>query len=237
MKIIEYNNCDNIIVEFQDKYNAKVHTQYKSFLNGEVKNPYHNSVFNVGMIGEKYPISIDRKLTKEYNTWSGMLRRCFNEKHKNEHPTYDNASCCDDWLLYDNFYEWLHNQENFDKWSGDNKFAIDKDILIKGNKHYGPNTCCLVPMSVNSLFAFEKPKVYDDELPIGVKKKKNKFYSRCCNPITGERKYLGSYSTSEEAFFVYKQYKENLIRQVAELEYSNGNITKQCYDAMMNYKL
>ena len=75
-------------------------------------------------------------------------------------------------------------------------------------------------------------------LPIGVKKSsKNSFLARCSNPITGEREYLGSYSTPFYAFLAYKQYKENIIKQVAELEYSKGNITKRCYDAMLKYEV
>ena len=31
--------------------------------------------------------------------------------------------------------------------------------------------------------------------------------------------------------------KEDLIKQVAEIEYAKGNITKQCYNAMMNYEV
>ena len=37
MKIIEYNNSSDIVVEFQDKYKAKVHSQYYSFKNGKIK--------------------------------------------------------------------------------------------------------------------------------------------------------------------------------------------------------
>ena len=32
-------------------------------------------------------------------------------------------------------------------------------------------------------------------------------------------------------------HKENLIKQVAKEEYSKGNITKQCYEAMMKYEV
>ena len=31
MKIVEFNDRMNIIVEFQDKYKARVHTQYSNF--------------------------------------------------------------------------------------------------------------------------------------------------------------------------------------------------------------
>lgn len=33
--------------------------------------------------------------------------------------------------------------------------ALDKDIFIKGNKVYGPDTCCLVPIRVNALLPQE----------------------------------------------------------------------------------
>ena len=48
MKIIEYNKPNDILIEFQDKYKAMVHTNYQAFLKGEVKNPYHPSIYNIG---------------------------------------------------------------------------------------------------------------------------------------------------------------------------------------------
>lgn len=233
MKIIKYNNSMDIIIEFQDRYKAKIKTQYSHFLSGEIKNPYYKSVFGIGMVGNKYPKSINGKITKEYNTWSGMLRRCFDSKCKKEHPTYQNAICCDEWLLFENFYEWLHKQKNFDKWVSLDKSAIDKDILVKGNKIYSPETCCLVPMIINNLFI--KSDASRNDLPIGVSKRNNGFLARCNNPITNKRVCLGTYLTIEEAFLSYKQYKENLIKQVAKEEYDKGNIIKQCYNAMLNY--
>ena len=43
MKIVEYKNTKDIIVEFQDEYKAKVHTQYGAFKKGNVKNVFHNN--------------------------------------------------------------------------------------------------------------------------------------------------------------------------------------------------
>lgn len=34
-----------------------------------------------------------------------------------------------------------------------------------------------------------------------------------------------------------KKHKEEIIKRVAEDEYSKGRITKICYDAMMNYEV
>lgn len=235
MKIIKYNNANNIVVEFQDKYKAKVFSAYKEFSKGNIKNPYHPSVCGVGMIGIKYPAKVNGCNTREYNTWQNMIHRCYDKKIENRQPTYKDINCCDEWLLFENFYEWLHEQDNFDKWLSGERWAIDKDILFKRNKIYSPDTCCLIPQNVNCLFT--KRENYRGNLPIGVTEKDGGYQVRCMNPFTNKFEYLGFYTTPEKAFLVYKIYKEKIIKQVAEFEYSKGNITEQCYQAMMNYEV
>ena len=239
MKIVEYNRVDDILVEFQDEYKARVHTQYTNFKRRNVKNPYYPSVYGVGITGDKYSTWIigEDKHTKEYDAWQNMLARCFDEKIKEKYPTYKNVTCCKEWLLYDNFYEWMHRQLNFDKWYANDKWHVDKDILIKGNKVYSPDTCCLIPQNVNKLFL--KHDLFRGGLPIGVTKCSNRegFIARCMNPITNQRDYIGYYGTPERAFFAYKLYKEDLIKQVAQIEFNKENITKSCYDAMMKYEV
>lgn len=251
MKIIEYNNYDDIVVEFQDEHNAKVHTTYGHFLKGGVKNPYHPTSYGVGIIGNKYPVSADCKPTKEYTIWQGILRRCYEEDFKIKNPTYKDVTCCKEWLLYENFYEWLHSQENFDKWlnSGKWEWAVDKDILIKGNKVYSSETCCLVPHYVNQLF--KKRYAEDDDLSVyinlqvSLSKIGDEFQIRYQNPFTNQTEYFHSYEEVEQmhktykmqAFQEYKANKESVIKQVANEEYFKGNITNECYKAMMNYKV
>ena len=235
MKIVEYYKYDDIVVEFQDNYKAKVHAKYYDFQRGNIKNPYYPSVFEVGMIGDKYPVAENYKDTKEYALWRRVLERCFDQKFKEKHPTYQDVTCCDEWLLFENFYEWLHSQENFDKWYKARMWAIDKDILVKGNKIYSAETCCLVPPNVNSLFV--KGDAVRGSLPIGVEKTGNKFRSTLSNPFTKKIEHSPVYTTSIEAFCSYKYDKESLIKQVAEMEYSKGNITKDCYEAMLRYKV
>lgn len=251
MKIIEYNNYDDITVEFQDKYMAKVHTAYGHFSRGNVKNPYYPTLYGVGRIGNKYPVSIDCKPTKEYTVWQGILRRCCDVGFKDKNPTYKNVTCCNEWFLFENFYKWLHEQENFEKWSSGDKWgwAVDKDILIKGNKIYSPETCCLVPQNVNQLF--KKKYVECDDLSISISfqislsKIGNEFQIKYHNPFTNKIEHFSSYKEieqlhqvfKEQAFHTYKSHKENSIKQIAQEEYDKGNITKQCYEAMMNYEV
>ena len=238
MKIIEYINANNITIEFQDKFKSHIHTRWKNFRDGDVKNPYYSSVLGIGITGNKYDVCyIDengkKKNTKEYQTWLSMLHRCFDEKEKLKYPTYKDVTCCNEWLLYENFYEWLHSQENFDKWKTLDKSALDKDIIYKGNKIYSPDTCCLVPSNVNSLFV--KNNANRGLLPIGVTLHNNKYRAQ----LQCENKYimLKSRETYEEAFKDYKYAKEKWIKQVAQEEYNKGTITKKCYYAMMNYQV
>ena len=235
MIIVEYNNSDDIIIEFQDEYKIKVNTQYCNFKSGSIKNPYAPTVYDVGITGCKYPISIDCELTREYVLWHSMMCRCFDDRFKDAQPTYKSVSCCNEWLNFENFYEWLISQENYKKWFNEKWWALDKDIIMKNNNVYSPKTCCIVPQNVNCLFL--KRKADRGDLPIGVRRVRDMFEASCSNPFTGKNERLGKYKTIEEAFQAYKTYKENIIKQVAQIEYEKGNIIKSCYDAMMNYKV
>lgn len=235
MKIVEYIDNRNIVVEFQDKYRARVKTSYGNFKNGIVRNPYYPTVCGVGISGNKYQIVKNKRPTKEYNAWLRMLNRCFDKTVKEKQPTYNNVTCCEEWLLFDNFYEWLHSQPNFDKWYHGKRWAVDKDIFTKRNRIYSPEMCCLVPQNVNCLFL--KREAERGDYPIGVSYKDGGFVASCHNPFINDREELGSYSTPEKAFAIYKNHKEDIIKRVAKIEYNNGNITKECYEAMMEYEV
>lgn len=234
MRIVECKNGTNITVEFQDEHKVKVYTNYNNFQRGLVKNPYHPSVYGVGIIGTKYPVSINSIRTKEYCVWHSLIKRCYDPKTREKQPTYQTVSICEEWLLFENFCDWLRSQPNFDKWLNGSRWALDKDILIKRNKVYSPDTCCLVPQNVNCLFL--KREAQRGKYPIGVRYREDGFMAVCRNPFLDKAEEIGLYSTPENAFYQgYKPYKEDIIKRVAQIEYDNENITKQCYKAMMNY--
>lgn len=180
MKIIKYNNFKDVDIEFQDEYRTIVNCQYHHVIDGTVKNPYYPTVCGVGILGNKHKTTLlNGRRTKEYEAWRSILQRSFDDGYKNKKPTYKDVTCCDEWLLFDNFYEWIHSQSNFDKWFNDNSWHIDKDILLKGNKIYSPNFCVLVPQHVNSLFI--KDNADRGNLPIGVQKQeyRNRYLAQC----------------------------------------------------------
>lgn len=226
MTCIEYNNAFDIIVEFENPY-YKTKNNWGNFKNGNIKNPYYPSVYGVGIVGEYLTVNKNGKRSKEYVTWCGMLERVYRDDF------YKDCSICNEWLIFENFYNWLHSQSNFDKWLNNNKWNVDKDIIVKGNKVYSPDTCCLVPSHVNTLFL--KSNKARNDLPIGVRHSGNKYMAICNN--SNSRIYLGTYDNLNDAFCAYKEYKEKLIKMIAQEQYNIGNITKQCYDAMMKYKV
>jgi hypothetical protein len=231
MKIIEYNNNLNIIVEFQDKYKAKVHTNYSAFLKGNVKNPFDKRVVGVGCIGiGKYNKKDNIKI---YETWQQMLIRCYDPYNLNKLPTYRDVEVCEEWHNFQNFAKWY--EENVYECNGE-KLHLDKDILYKRNKIYSPDTCVLAPQRINLLFM--KANKSRKNVAIGCNKRKNgKYQVNCSICKNGKREtiYLGSFDNEMDAFNVYKTFKENYIKEIAD-EYKDL-IPNKLYDAMYKYEV
>ena len=108
-------------------------------------------------------------------------------------------------------------------------FALDKDILIKENKVYSEDTCCFVPQEINALFV--KRDKLRGEYPIGVSFHKSRGMLRA----TLNNKHLGYFNTVEQAFQVYKQAKEDYIKEVANKW--KDQIDPRVYDALVSYQV
>jgi len=185
------------------------------------------TTYSVGFIGEgKYTSKVNGVITKVYDTWIGMLRRCYSKKLHIKYPTYKDCIVAECWHNFQVFGEWFEN--NYVE-----GYQLDKDILFKGNKIYSPNTCCFVPKEINSLFLTCKSA--RGEYPVGVSKDKNKFKSSVS--LKNKQVTLGRFDTPEEAFKAYKKAKEYQIKEVATEYYSTGRITLEVYNAIMNYKI
>jgi predicted transport protein len=233
MKIIEYRNCGDITIEFQDEYKTQINTRYYSFKQGKINNPNNKTVYKIGRMGQgKYKSKINEKQTIQYQYWSDMLRRCYSDKFQEKEPTYKGCLVCEEWHNFQNFAKWF--DENYYTIDGD-FMCLDKDILHKGNKLYLPDNCVFVPNRINVLFT--KNNAIRGEYPIGVSwNKRSEKFKSTCSIFNGEikiSKSLGYYNTSLEAFYKYKEFKEKYIKQVAE-EYKD-RIPNKLYNAMYNW--
>lgn len=146
-----------------------------------------------------------------YETWKGMLRRCYDEKYQKKKLTYVGCSVCEEWLTFSNFKAWMVNQY----WRGK---QLDKDILIKGNKVYSPETCVFVSALTNS-FTTERYSARG-QWPLGVtlERKSGKFVAQCCNPFLRKRQKIGRFTSDVDAHLAWKKRKHELACQLAELQ-------------------
>ena len=224
MEIIEcFSSIDNTVLFKDDKGTITYNVGYKDFKKGSVKNYNLPSVFNIGYLGYGNYSPINSK--KAYRTWNSMLSRCYDLKSQISPKNTSYVNCFVD--------ENGHNFQNFAKWYEENYiegFQLDKDILVKGNKIYSPETCCFVPKEVNIIF---NKLLKNRNCVIGVVRKRERFKSEIrCNNI---RKYLGTFDTVEEAFQTYKTEKEQYIKEVADKW--KELISDKVYKAIYNYQV
>ena len=232
-KILKYNNKENVEIQF-------LNTGFETFARlgdirkGEVKDLYSPSVCGVGILGTKYPPSVNGRNTKEYDLWYSMLRRCYSDTSKKKYPTYVGCEVGDNFKSYEYFYEWCHKQVGFDNDGNGNPFQLDKDLLVKGNKVYSESTCVFLPVEINSLLT--KRTASRGEYLIGVywSKTANAFVARVCKN-KGKQEYLGSFNTEIEAFNAYKTAKESFVKEQAEKW--KDKIDPRAYNALMDYEV
>ena len=234
MIIKEYKSNKDIDVYFPEYDWVFEHAEYKTFKNGTIKCPYEPRVYSVGYFGEgKYKAKKNGKNTDEYIIWRDMLKRCYDPKFHKKNPTYKECEVENYFLNFQNMGEWLKN--NYYEVAGET-MHLDKDILHKGNKIYSRDTCIFVPQRINSLFI--KRGNYRGKYPIGVRVNSNNYQAYCNNGY-GKIITLGTYSTKEETFQAYKQYKEKLIKET--IDSYEGKIPEPFYsrlrEAMYNYKV
>ena len=231
MRIIRYDGNADIDVQFIKDGTIVEHRQYVDFKKGNIKNPMTPTVYGIGCIGIGKFKSCDenRKPTKCYVTWNNMMKRCYDSKFQDKHPSYKGCTVCEEWWNFQNFAEWYYS--HFYELENET-MALDKDILHKGNKIYSPENCVFVPQCINSLFV--KCNNSRGNCPIGVNKNGNKFQARLSK---GNRELisLGYYTTPELAFEAYKIAKEAYIKEVAE-EYKD-KIPCKLYEAMVAYEV
>lgn len=157
-----------------------------------------------------------------FRKWEGMLDRVGNPAF----PPYMDCSINPDWLYLSKFKAWIEAQPAY--LNGLN-LSLDKDILVIGNREYGPSRCCLVPMWVNTAILLSGGQ--RGEWPLGVclmkpsgngsfRKKPFKAAIR----TDGKPTCLGYYKTPLEAHAAWQEAKVNefqklILKYMLDLSY------------------
>lgn len=185
-------------------------------------------VCGVGLVDVDYPV----KDCPIHAVWDRMLRRCFDEKERLKNPSYLSSKAAEDWLLFSNFKEWAINRYK-------PGLDLDKDILVEGNKDYGPETCSFVPRRINSLLTDRKMDRGD--LPLGVNymhktkvmiNERSKPYVARVNTGNG-RKFLGHFATPEEAHKAWQIGKAKVIEDAVFWWATQDSFDTYCADALL----
>ena len=227
-----YNNVTYIDVYFPEYNWTCEQVEYGNFKKGNIKCVYERRTYGIGYLGEgKYKPRENGKKTKCYETWHSMLQRCYDDKYQEKYPTYKGCEVCEEWHNFQNFAEWFEN--NYYEIPNE-KMCLDKDILLHGNKIYSRDTCLIVPHRINLLFTYKRNNKL--KLPSGVSPHRSK-YQVMCSDGSGKQIALGIYETINEAFTIYKEFKERIIKQVADEYYSKSLIPKKVQDALYKYEV
>ena len=226
--VTKYVNSKAVCVKFVAT-GYETTTKASNVIAGSVKDRLLPTVHGIGITGDSQ-VRVDGKHTKEYRLWNNMLKRCYSVGCQKVRPTYIDCSVSENFRYLQYFKEWCNNQIGFNSVDEKGKpFALDKDILVKGNRVYNEDVCVFVPQEVNLLFT--KRDKSRGEYPIGVSFHK----SRGMLTATLNNKYLGYFNTAEQAFQVYKTAKEAYIKEVANKW--KDKIDPKVYEALMNYEV
>ena len=232
LEVIHYKNPREVTVRFLDTgYETVVEAgQVRS---GEVRDWMLPKMFGVGVM-EDVDISLKETYPKHKQLWQNMLSRCYNNNTEYV-GKYESCSVSEYFLHFKNFRLWCDEQVGFNEKDDKGKaFALDKDVLIKGNLLYSENTCCFIPREINNLLLTSKNLRGD--LPVGVQRTKTKVVRfLAALSKNGTPRKLGVYNTPEEAFLAYKQAKEAYIKDVTNKW--KDKIDPRVYEALMNYQV
>jgi hypothetical protein len=155
-------------------------------------------------------INGERVVCLFYLAWQNMLMRCYDPKHLAKYPTYIGCSVVPEWLSFMTFRAWMIEQDWQDR-------ELDKDLLVPGNKVYGPAACVFLSDGLNK-FTNDRAAARG-EFPIGVDwhRGNGKFRARCSNPFTGRLEHLGYFTCPDVAHEAWRKRKHELALQIAAL--------------------
>jgi len=162
-----------------------------------------------------------------YDVWCSMIERCYSDRFKSKSPSYADCTTCPEWIYFSRFKAWMEVQD----WEGS---QLDKDLLVRGNKIYGPKTCIFIPGNVNT-FMIERGRDRG-KWPIGVAvhPPTGKFQASCSSVIEKRPVYLGLFATPEEAHAAWLKFKLEQAYILAA-EQTDERISKALIERYENY--
>ncbi len=237
--VLEYYDANNVVIQWPCGATDSVTSG--NIVAGSVRYYNERTVNGVGFLGygrfvhglRKVPdgkFAIPKQLHRH---WRHMLSRATG----NTRPArYCDAQVCEDWHNLQNFLEWAILQEGYNCVEDNGKsWHLDKDIVVRGNKLYSPETCVFVPNEINTFFS-------DKDIGTTGKRGVNHiqpasagaqdgYVARC--HVGSIREYLGYYDTPEQAHAAYFARKLSAARALADKWH--GSVDVRVIRALRNF--
>jgi hypothetical protein len=177
-------------------------------------------VFGIGINNADYQVSRKERVNGRwrmawrcpyYARWMGMLARCRSVSTQRNRPTYKGCSICPEWVYFMTFRAWMMQQD----WEGR---QLDKDLLVEGNRVYGPETCRFIDQKLNTFLSDNKAR--RGEYPLGVHwcNTTQRMIAKCWDSFSGKVTLLGYPATPEEGHLAWLRYKHQLACRWADLQ-------------------
>lgn len=157
-----------------------------------------------------------------YKTWVQMLYRCYSEAYRRKYKYRYYPTVCEEWLTFSNFKTWMMEQDYVGK-------QLDKDILVPGNKEYGPDKCVFVSQELNKFFNMHgnrERKTLPGAYP-------HQRGHRVTSQITinGEKKVLGQFDTELDAHL--RWIEEKVVALKEHIDYDGSTLSARLEDIVV----
>lgn len=160
--------------------------------------------------------------------WLCMLNRTICDSFIQHNPSYVDCTICEDWLIFSNFKRWVDEQPN-KEWIN---CHLDKDIFVRGNKHYCESSVVFVDKVVNTFITDSKSIRGNTMLGVTENTKQltgRRYKAFCRNPFTKLQENLGCFYEEYDAHRVWQARKHELACELAKLQED-----KRVSEALMN---
>lgn len=223
-KVYPTTDGDVIVTEIIDAFNVRILflnpvsekiVQAANIRTGAIRNPMKPNVCGVGFLGVgPHFAKRDYIPNPTHQVWHDMLKRVYSYRSDAQSRVYAGTSVHPHWHNFQNFAAWYH--ERIDRFGlVEHIWELDKDLLVPGNRQYGPETCCVIPQHVNTLFTDHS--IARGKYPLGVSidnaARGAKFVASVSGSAKGRR--IGRYHTISDAQRAYWSEKFRVIQETA----------------------
>lgn len=135
-----------------------------------------------------------------YQVWASMIQRGHSKRFKLQFTSYKECYVDERWHRFTSFKLWMETQD----WQGK---SLDKDLLIPGNKRYGPDTCVFLNQKLNKFLTDGASRRGKFPLGVCLHKKTGRLVAACGKPETGRNEHLGLFDCPQQAHEAWRSRK------------------------------